>query len=80
MAGLNVLYYFSKLKYFRNVTKIFEMGSPAPSCNVAVNYYRIKDPTVAFNNMRYWDLGRKYDLLRCISTLIYVRPYFTLSL
>lgn len=33
--------------------------------------YRIKHPKQAFERIRYWDEGRKYDLLRCTTTLVY---------
>jgi len=36
-----------------------------------IKNYRIKQPKQAFERIRYWDEGRKYDLLRCTTTLVY---------
>ena len=46
-------------------------GKKIPFDSVIKNY-RIKQPKQAFERIRYWDEGRKYDLLRCITTLVYV--------
>lgn len=46
-------------------------GKKIPFDSVIKNY-RIKQPKQAFERIRYWDDGRKYDLLRCITTLAYV--------
>jgi len=45
-------------------------GKKIPFDSVIKNY-RIKQPKQAFERIRYWDDGRKYDLLRCITTLAY---------
>jgi len=36
-----------------------------------LSYYRIKNPESAWSLVRWWDDGRKYELLKCIATLIY---------
>jgi len=36
-----------------------------------LSYYRIKNPEKAWSLVRWWDDGRKYELLKCIATLIY---------
>ena len=46
-------------------------GKKIPFDSVIKNY-RIKQPKQAFERIRYWDEGRKYDLLRCTTTLVYV--------
>ena len=46
-------------------------GKKIPFDSVIKNY-RIKQPKQAFERIRYWDDGRKYDLLRCLTTLAYV--------
>lgn len=38
---------------------------------LATSYHKIKNPALAYESIRWWESGRKYDLLRCISTLIY---------
>jgi len=45
-------------------------GSKIPFESIIKNY-RIKQPKEAFERIRYWDEGRKYDLLRCTTTLAY---------
>jgi len=45
-------------------------GKKIPFDSVIKNY-RIKQPKQAFERIRYWDEGRKYDLLRCTTTLVY---------
>jgi len=45
-------------------------GKQIPFDSVIKNY-RIKQPKQAFERIRYWDEGRKYDLLRCTTTLVY---------
>jgi hypothetical protein len=38
---------------------------------ISISYYKIKNPGLAYDNIRWWENGRKYDLLRCLSTLIF---------
>ena len=37
-----------------------------------LKYYRVRHPDAAFSAIRWWDEGRKYELLKCISTLVCV--------
>lgn len=40
-----------------------------------LKYYRVRHPERAFATIRWWDEGRKYELLKCISTLVCVSYY-----
>jgi len=54
-------------------------GKKIPFDSVIKNY-RIKQPKQAFERIRYWDDGRKYDLLRCLTTLAYEKYEYLLHL
>merc|ERR1712131_493003 len=45
-----------------------------------IKNYRIKQPKQAFERIRYWDDGREYDLLRCLTTLAYEKYEYLLHL
>jgi len=51
-------------------TKVTVPGIRMSDRENVLKYYRVRHPDAAFSAIRWWDEGRKYELLKCISTLV----------